>query len=71
MESSGASVLPASLAMGHQCATDTGREDTGAPTHFLGTKNAWDGSWRPIFLTITANLGDNAGSWGDARLIKE
>ena len=71
MGSPSASVLPASLAMGHKFAAAAGCEDTEAPTHFLGTKTAWDGSWRPIFLTITANLGDNAGFWGDARLIKE
>jgi hypothetical protein len=70
MVSPSASVLPESLAMGHKCATDAGREDTGAPHTFLETKNAWDCSWRPILLTIAANLCDNAGFFGDARLIK-
>ena len=70
MVSPSASVLPESLAMGHKFVTDAGREDTGAPRTFLGTKNVWDCSWRPILLTITANLCDNAGFFGDARLIK-
>ena len=71
MVSPSASVLPESLAMGYKFATDAGREDTRALRTFLRTKNAWGCSWRPILVTITANLGDNAGFFGDARLIEK
>ena len=71
MVSPSVSVLPESLAIGHKFATDAGHEDTGAPPTFLGTKNVWDCSWRPTLLTITANLCDNAGFFGDVRLVEE
>ena len=58
-----ASGLPASLAMGHKFATNAGHEDTGAPHTFLGTK-------KRVGLLLVANLGDNTGFFGDARLIK-
>jgi hypothetical protein len=69
--SHGARTLPGTLAVGrtvcHKAWQKKQRRSQRVFETKMGAKHSFCCSWRPIFVTITANLCDNAGFFGDER----